>query len=156
MHQYEFQIPDVINCIDIEKEGIKSVNAGILGGNNIDFIQQYCKEAFAFFEQSAALFSTSYAGKLNVVVEQLLFYRLAIKSNQNIHFLLNSVAEEFSDLMQFNLIPNYQKYIHLVGFAKKSPYACDMVDRHLQYEFPDFHQNILQIFHSINTMSSNV
>lgn len=138
MYNRNFKIPDVL--ANIELSDICAVNAGILGGNNISFFKDYTQQALEILNSNIKKFNHKDAGRLNVVIEQLLFYRIAQQQNLDITYLLEDVKEDFSDLMQFTLVPKQKSYIHLVGFAKRILYACNMVERHLQYEFPEYYQ----------------
>jgi hypothetical protein len=143
LHAQHPVLPTALENINTSE--LRSLNAGVIGGNDLGFISEFCRQAFAFYNNNRSVFAGADAGKLNVVIEQLLFYRLAKAEGKPIHYLMESVHEDFSDLMQFNLVPRYQSYIHLVGSAKKNHFACNMIDRHLQYEFPDYYQQLQKV-----------
>lgn len=140
MKRRNFILPDILKNINYENNSICAVNAGILGGNDISFFQEYTKLAFEIFHANKKKFEHKDSGRLNVVIEQLLFYRMAESRGMNINFLLENVKEDFSDLMEFISVPKEKKYIHLVGSAKRLGIACNMIERHLQLEFPEYYQ----------------
>lgn len=146
--QRKFNIPSILENIDLSSDSdtICAANAGILGGNDISFFKEYSTLAFEFLNNNLRKFNHKDAGRLNVVIEQLFFYRMAKEQNKEIKYLLDDVKEDFSNLMRFVDLPHRSKYIHLVGFAKQILYACNMVERHLQYEFPDYYSFFIKSF----------
>lgn len=140
MKRKNFVLPDILKNINFENRSVCAVNAGTLGGNDISFFQEYTKLAFGIFHDNKKKFEHKDSGRLNVVIEQLLFYQLAESRGMDMNFLLRNINEDFSDLMEFILVPKEKKYIHLVGFAKRLGVACNMVERHLQLEFPEYYQ----------------
>ena len=55
---------------------IRAVNAGILGGNNISFINEYSHAAFEYINRNKAHLSSINVDRFNVFFEQHLFYSL--------------------------------------------------------------------------------
>jgi len=154
MKRRNFILPDILKNINCENNSICAVNAGTLGGNDISFFREYTKLAFEIFHANKKKFEHKDSGKLNVVIEQLLFYQMAENSGIDINFLLGNIKGDFSNLMEFILVPKEKKYIHLVGFAKRLGVACNMVERHLQLEFPEYYKFFLEKF-IVNTPMQN-
>ncbi len=143
---YAKQIPPSIKKFDWRTKGIQSVNAGILGGKDIGFIKEYCRQAFAFLRRNEGIIHNENASKINFVIEQYLFFRLAKSRKTEINFLLTSLSQDYSDLMQFHYIPYKQTFIHLVGSGKQNANACKMISFHLQSEFPSFYKRVSRYF----------
>lgn len=140
------QIPTAIKSHNYRRNGVQSINAGILGGNKINLFKEYSQLAFRFIKQNKSLLMNENAAKLNFVIEQYLFYRLANNENIEIDYLLNSTRQDYSDLMRFHLVPHRQTYIHLVGSGKQNDNACKMIELHLQAEFPDYWTIVNNLF----------
>ena len=61
---------------DFQKmEDLHALNAGILGGCDIDFFQKYCAEAFRYVEANLSNLSKMDANRFNVFFEQHLCYK---------------------------------------------------------------------------------
>jgi hypothetical protein len=144
------KIPVAIKSHDYRSNGVQSVNAGVLGGNKIEFFKEFSELAFSFVKWNKALLRNESAAKLNFVLEQYLFYRLALNNNIEITYLLNSTRQDYADLMRFHLVPHKQTYIHLVGSGKQNENACRMIELHLQAEFPEYWSNVNSLFEKKN------
>lgn len=140
-------IPQIVKTNYAELKDFTSVNAGIIGGNDMDFFQTYTHEAFNFVDKNIDKLDSINTGLFNCVYEQYLFYCLAKEKNITITpFLQLKPKKEFSELMCFNLVPYEKSYVHLIGFAKSSFYACEQVEMRLKYEYPQYHKLINQLF----------
>lgn len=127
------------NSIDILKKYLNysdynSINAGIIGGTDIEFIKEYSTSALNFIKEIENEWNSNEAAKLNFIAEQFFFYQLSLFKKKNINFLFESVGDENEDLMKFYLVPKSIKYIHLISNAKRNPYACHMIECHLYNE----------------------
>lgn len=111
-----------------------SINAGIIGGTDIEFIKDYSTTALNFINDIEKEWNSNEAAKLNFIAEQFFFYQLSLIKKKKINFLFESVGHENQDLMKFYLVPSCINYIHLISNAKKNPYACHMIECHLYNE----------------------
>ena len=61
---------------ELEKDSIMSYNAGIIGGNDLEFIAEYCRTAFNFIESNHLndINSKDIHINNNILFEQILFY----------------------------------------------------------------------------------
>jgi hypothetical protein len=59
-------------------EGFRAINAGILGGHNIDFYKKYTKEAFEFVNRNIDKLDKIDVGSFNIIFEQFLFFALKV------------------------------------------------------------------------------
>jgi hypothetical protein len=133
---------DIVKTYSSDKP-LTSINAGIIGGTDIDFFQQYTVEAFKFIQENLQHLNKINIGLFNNIFEQYLFYAMACDNNKPIHpFLTLSPKQEFSEMTNFHLLPNIQSFVHLAGYAKLNPYACEQVEMRLRYEFPEYYHNI--------------
>jgi hypothetical protein len=133
---------DILKNYAVDKTLI-SINAGIIGGTDLNFFQQYTAEAFKFVQENLQHVNKINIGLFNVIFEQYLFYVMAHNNNKQIHPFLNlSPNKEFSEMTHFHLLPNIQSFVHLAGYAKLNPYACEQVEMRLRYEFPEYYHNI--------------
>ncbi|MDR1227128.1 MAG: hypothetical protein LBK47_09575 [Prevotellaceae bacterium] len=146
MKNNNFQIHSSLSGPMNGNEPIISVNAGVLGGHDIDFINYYSCEALRFFYDNKPLFFSDAAAQLNIILEQLLFYQLAKKNNKHVSILFENISEDFSELMDFDSVPNSKSYIHLIGHAKKNYRVCGVLEKQLQYDFPTEYKTLDNYF----------
>ncbi len=125
----------------ILKKGIPEnfwvANAGIIGGNDIDFFQNYCRIAEEFVGKNYHSMSQINIGFFNTILDEYLFSCLAEEQGRNVQYLIDvPVEESFKAVVRFNLVPFIDKYVHLVGYAKQNNYACEQMELRFKYEFP--------------------
>ena len=124
----------------------KAANMGIFGGNNIDFIQQYCKEANSLFDKlyDGILNSGNRKGIFNMIYEQLLLTELAKGKHQEVSYLITKC--DLNELVKYSTIETAQyesKYTHCLGRLKKYSYICEQIEYRLKYEYPSYYYRIL-------------
>jgi len=124
-----------------------SANAGIFGGNDIDFIKDYSQTALDFIFKNLDVFASSgHSGKINAVVEQLLFVRMAAFCNKEITYLFNYVSESFQELINIHNASVCSSFMHMVGKAKKDELCCRMIENFLKKDYPDYYETICRVF----------
>lgn len=146
----DYYPPDVLWFRENVTSKIDEVNAGILGGNDLPFINKYCKEAFNFVDQNMRkALEVEHAGMFNTVFEQYLFYCMANVENRDIQYYFEeSIDCEFGEVVNFVDVPFKSKFIHLLSFYKGSAFCCQKVMQHLWYEFPEYYFFILDFLKS--------
>jgi hypothetical protein len=146
---------EIVQNYSVNKN-LTAINAGIIGGTDIDFFQQYTYEAFEFVNRNLGQLDKINVGLFNNVFEQYLFYAMAQNEKKDIHSFLNlKPNEEFTDAMTFNLLPNIKSFIHLIGFAKRNVHACEQVEMRLRYEFPEYYERVCSLFDNEYFPNSN-
>jgi hypothetical protein len=127
---------------------INEVNAGILGGNNIDFFAIYTKEVFDFVKNNKAqieLVEEMGITYVNTIFEQYFFYKLATNNKIDIEYLcLNKISPPFREFVKFESLPYSNTYIHTIAFYKKIFSIGANVAHRLWYEYPNFYYLILK------------
>lgn len=148
-------IPEYLKNIEIEKfitgevlvvdSEYASINAGIFGGKDINFLKEYTNEVFEIVNKNKEYITNDIGGFINVVLEQLVFYRLAAKRNKQITPLLNTdYFSRFITLVNFEYCPFNIKYIHCLGDFKKNLDICEQVEFRLKYHFPIFYNQTVK------------
>lgn len=121
----------------------REANTGVLGGTNIDFIQEYCELADEFHVKNSKSLLNIDIGHFNMVMEQFLFTCLAKHKRLKVSYVISSYQRyAWNDILRFNLVPIVEKYIHLVGGAKRNKYACQQLELRLCHEFPKEYSRI--------------
>lgn len=149
-------IPDYLKNIDIEaiirnknlitNSENHSINAGIFGGSDISFIKDYTGEVFKILEKNKDKIYDNISGFINIVLEQMVFYKFSQRNNKEITPLFDlSYFTEFTTLASFELAPFDTKYIHCLGDFKKMKEICEQVEFRLKYLYPHYHTKIVNL-----------
>ena len=131
-------------------------NIGIIGGTDIDFFQEYCSTAYRFLENNSENLAKINIGGFNQILDEYLFTCLAQEKTQKINFLIDNVnynnpnVETYEHVLRFHLVPIIDKYIHVVGLAKQSNYACEQLELRLKYEFPGEYKKIVKVIDTLH------
>ena len=121
----------------------RSVNAGVLGGTNFGFLSTYGKTALGIINANlSSLKSDCKNGAVNLVLEQLLLYNMCENNKIDISYIIPVLSSDYKEVLNFHRIPVLETFIHLIGCAKKSLFACEQVEFRLQYEFPEYYHYI--------------
>ncbi len=128
----------------------KAYNAGILGGNDFSFFQEYAQLAKEFYVKNIdKLDAMNKESKcVNLVVEQYLFYALSQKRNADVNCLIHDITEQkqYNDYCDILFTPNKVKYMHSLGDYKKSNMINNFISFALKKEFPEYWHRIMEIF----------
>lgn len=109
---------------EIRKESISSYNAGVLGGNDLDFIKAYCNTAFRFIEDNGLNKSKSVSINYNILFEQILFYVLAAQQPEKkvatvLPDIINDSGYMYEQFCDFSTFFTTRPYMHIIGGYKK-------------------------------------
>jgi hypothetical protein len=123
---------------------IMQANAGILGGNDINFIQRYCKEAFKFVDENKEkALKVKHPGMFNTIFEQYLFYCMANTENKPIKYLFEEEIDcNFEKIVPFEDIPYNARFIHILGSHKRNIFFNQKIMQYLWYEFPQYYNRV--------------
>ncbi|WP_348745632.1 DUF6734 family protein [Tenacibaculum sp. 190524A05c] len=132
---------ELINSL-YKNQNIHAFNAGIIGGQNHEFFRLLKEKVLSFIDENVHLFEKIDVGIFNTIFEQQLGFALAEKNNIPIHYYLQDVDSDFSKVINFHTVPFDSKYVHCIGYAKKSEFACEQLEARLQYHFPDFYTQL--------------
>jgi len=124
-----------------------SVNAGIFGGNDIEFIKTYSLSALAFIKKYMNdILGFGAPATLNAVLEQYLFYQMAFARSKPVDFMFDHVSENFREVMRLEHVPHCSSFVHLFGSAKRDILSCSIVGNFLKREFSEYHALISSKF----------
>ena len=135
---------EIIQFRQQENNAIVEANAGIFGGNDIEFIKDYCEEAFRFVNKSMdKALSVKHSGMFNTVFEQYLFYCMANQRHKKIDYLFeDKIDTNFEEMVRVTDIPYNSKFIHLLSYHKKPLLHNQKIMQHLWYEFPKYYERV--------------
>lgn len=125
-------------------EHIFASNAGIIGGNNLDFIQKYCDAAFNFIESNKTNIEKVTTRNLNFLVEQISLYYLAESENIPVSYYMPEPVDHplYADYLRFVDVPDVAM-VHPVGGCKRFPFILNHLANRLKLEFPEYFYHIL-------------
>lgn len=126
---------------------VNSINAGIIGGNNLSFIHDYGQEAVRFVERNLNdLDKLSNLKGFNLIFEQCLFYSMAKQRGEEIVCLLNEKMNlEYRELVRFWDVPGIRTYIHAISTYKEHYVIGEQIAQRLWYEYPEYFYRIQRL-----------
>ncbi|WP_413667664.1 DUF6734 family protein [Mucilaginibacter sp. Mucisp86] len=130
---------------------LTAINAGIIGGYDIDFYKNYCALAFEFVKQNEHnILNSDLKGAYNLYFEQLFYAKLLFMKYGDAQTaagtLLSENAGHMYNLTSFGLVPQVQKYIHMIGQAKSHIKLALHMEERFSFEFPRFYKHISNIY----------
>jgi hypothetical protein len=147
--EFGMELPHYLLPI-MDEEGVPdSINAGVIGGHDLPFIWQYTEEAFRFFEKNEDIFnSRPITNHFNCLVEQILFYGLAVRDGKHLDQVLKEKVEsnDYSGFANFEGVPVTTTYIHPVGTYKRNRIVCQQLAERLELDYPDIFSRIISLF----------
>ena len=137
--------------IDNEQE-IKSYNAGIFGGNDLSFFEEYTLKAFEFVDMNINKMQKININAFNTIYEQYLFYCLAKKHQKKVGVFLPDIVDDlrYKGFADFFEVPYNKKYIHLHGSYKKNYSICRQMANRLRNDYPEYYYRIIKLFKKNN------
>ncbi len=135
----------------IERDSIPSYNAGVLGGNDLDFIQEYCQTAFRLIEDNRLneLTCANINVNNNVFFEQVLFAALAEERGKTVTTVLDRTVRDdgysygcFCNLYMFERT----KLMHIIGGHKRNLRFYELLAKTLLDRYPEYYKRIIELF----------
>ena len=130
----------------LKEESIASYNMGLFGGNDLDFIHEYCKEALALCDRNKA---TCLNGNFNLLFEQILF---AYKTKQEklpvstiFPGVFNDNGYTANDFCQLEEYPQ-RSYFHLLGGHKRNRDITESLEEVLFINYPESYRAVTALF----------
>jgi hypothetical protein len=125
---------------------LRTINAGIIGGNDIKFFDRYIKQIEKFILTNKPILSKLKDGFINSIYEQMFYYLLAKKENKTIG--LCTIGDQLSTRFDwfpfdFTYSPKHG-YMHLLAGLKRRFDAYVFVSLYLARIAPDIHEHIIQ------------
>lgn len=153
----KINIPDYIKTC-YEGIFVNSYNAGLLGGNDLSFIQEYLSEIKSFIDNNALQISSSERRFLyNVVFEQWLYYGMTKKHNKIVKTYYSRPITDF-DMKEahvpFQILSLGElKYLHVMEY--KDNIRCNrFIAYKMQEDFPHMYERILSVCHHLGVKST--
>ena len=148
-------LPEVL---DTDSEMLKDgsqYNAGIIGGNDIAFFQDFCQTAFQFIDKNLDILNDLKGENIcfPCIFEQYLFSCMAHQKGIDVKTLLpisDTPLDNFNSLLDFHDKQNIL-FIHLIGDHKKEAHNMCLVAETLWQEFPEYYDKIIKKYNAYET-----
>nr|WP_299344865.1 DUF6734 family protein [Allomuricauda sp.] len=140
VHQHFKKVPKEFEM----KEGqtLKLINAGVIGGNDLNVFKKYTAKAFELVNNNKDKIGAINGGIFNLYYEQFLLSNIIFQDKIKVATLFDQPDCEI-DLAAFHHIPKLKKYIHLISHLKLSTHYMEQVVARLQLEFPQYYGRLL-------------
>ncbi|MBO0931469.1 DUF6734 family protein [Fibrella aquatilis] len=151
MEQINASFTYISPCFHTQAQGmLTAVNAGIIGGTDIAFFNDYTAEAFRFVDRNLlALEHISSLDLYNTIYEQLLFYTLAQARQVDITCCFGGLGKRLDWLFAFpGTLPTSQ-YTHAAGGGKRDKIVCSRLEHRLRSDYPDYYYWLM---HKLRTL----
>ncbi len=127
---------------------IYAYNAGIFGGSDIPFFQEYTQKAIEFVKKNENVLSKINVGGFNIFFEQYLFYVLVKKYKKKVGVLFEEVIgdNEYIGFGDFIEVPHNKQYLHLLGVFKRDKAVCEQMADRLRLDYPEYYYRIIDLF----------
>lgn len=136
-----------------------AVNAGVLGGQDISFFQDYCKVVLDFISLNSDLISKlPLADYYNMFFEQFFFAQMAKQKYGSLN-QIGTVLEEnkgfLHNVTRFGLVPQVNNYIHMIGQSKANLELASHIEQRLLFEFPEVYKRIDSLYPQCNRSTNH-
>ena len=104
----KFYVPDFILRARTLGFGSSAYNAGIIGGQNIEFFKAFCKQAFEFVDRNCDKLVDIEFGLFNTIFEQQLFYCMSKDFEINV----SCYSSVFTNDEMDDVLSNYDFFVN--------------------------------------------
>ncbi len=122
----------------------RAYNMGIFGGRNIEFIQKYCTESFAFVNKNEKIFNKIDQFNFNIFFEQVLFFEMAKKEKQEVNsYIKEDIGDnQYTNFGSFDDVPHKRTYLHLLGDFKRQLIVCKKLESYVIKYYPEYYKKL--------------
>jgi hypothetical protein len=148
LHNSNIQLP---KCVQkgLQEDSISSYNMGVFGGNDLQFVKQYCNDVQEFIDINGMNNSKSINSRIecNIFFEQILFAALVEEKKKKVSNIIKHdmydqcyTVSEFCNLYAYNNYP----LLHLLGGHKRNMYVQKMLRHTFAYKYPEMFKSIYE------------
>ena len=125
---------------------IPCANVGIIGGNDIGFMQAYTAEVLSFLERNAACIAQykMSVSVLNIFFEQVIFYGLAQERQAKIDYLFDDENTPVG-IAYFHEAHRNKGFVHAYSGFKNRRIVYTAVERELKEAYPREYARVLRL-----------
>ena len=149
LHNPQIRLPECVQK-GLQEDSIASYNMGLFGGNDLQFIRQYCNEVQKFFDTNGMNNAESVNSRIecNVFFEQILLAALVEEMQKKVGCIVKHdmydqsyTISEFCNLYKFHEFPLH----HLLGGHKRNVYVLRMLRHSFAHKHPRMYGQIYKL-----------
>lgn len=145
LRELGMKFPSLFEGLSLKKEDFKSINAGVFGGNDIEFIHEFSYKSQHFIQNNIGKVNHKLRESLFAIVyEQLFISLLAQKKNIEIQYLIDGFSKKEFDIIDFKNKYGVKKYVHLINKTKYFFEHCREMEMQLLCDYPEYHERIIE------------
>lgn len=133
---------------EVDEAIISVLNAGIIGGNDIEFIHRYTESIYQFIHKNQDVLRSVHDGFINSIYEQMFFYCLAKSNNKTVSLCIK--GEKLSTLYDWMKVDmscmKKRGYCHMLAGIKRRRTSQIFVSRLLEKMAPELHHHIINTY----------
>ncbi|MFA0964339.1 DUF6734 family protein [Roseivirga sp. BDSF3-8] len=138
VYKYFEVIPAYLQGLNEQFEFIPAINAGILGGNDLEFFKTYTSEAFNFVNaNSQTIPKLTDIGGFNSVYEQSLFRFLSQDQGKGITFMFPDSPDTPEQVGFIHEASVHDDFVHCVGGFKRQYMVYALMESRMKALYPD-------------------
>lgn len=131
-------VPKYMQGLTEQFEFIPAINAGILGGTDLDFFETYTGEAFDFVNANRDdIPKLTDVGGFNSVYEQSLFRFLSHERGKEIAFMFPDSPDTPENVGLIHEAENHDHFVHCVGGFKRQYMVYTLMESRMKALYPD-------------------
>lgn len=138
-------VPDAFYSSIQKNHMIVGANAGVMGGNDTGFFENFSSQAFDFIKKNTTRLDKINVFLFNVIMEQFLFHSLAEERSLPIEYFTRNINHRCDEIVDLMGSPTQVKYVHPSGPYKKDRLTCELVAFYLKKYHPVYHDRILSL-----------
>ena len=138
-------VPDELLRSFKKNGGVRAMNAGIIGGSDLDFFGEFAEKAFLFVNKNYERIPEVDIKIFNIIFEQFLFQALSEIKEITVNYLLEDINSHHDGLLDFPQAPKKRKYLHALGAFKKQLPAENHIEKGLLLYYPDYYFRIIDL-----------
>jgi|TARA_E500000318_G_scaffold111365_1_gene129708 hypothetical protein len=151
LEKNKFNLPKEFKNDFDSRRRFDSSNAGIIGGNNIDFFKEYVDRAFHFIDTNVDKINKNVNGSsFAIIYEQYLFSVLARNKGIEIKHFITDKDENIKHISDFFNRFGAKKFVHLLSNAKSMMECYSELELQLLCDYPDYHKRISSFYDNKN------
>jgi hypothetical protein len=119
-------------------------NMGIFGGNDLEFIKEYCAASLRFVDRNKQNTGKIDLFNFNIFFEQVLFYEMSEIHQKKVDVLIHEEIgdNEYKGFGNFDEVPHKRTYLHLLGFFKRQHEISRKLEVYVLKYYPQYYRKI--------------
>jgi hypothetical protein len=134
---------------ELQSEGsIFSINAGVLGGNQLPFFKVYKQLAFGIIDANRQNLTKVPYNLLNICIEQFLYYCVSKERGVSVSYIIDNQGQfdpTYPGFANFHKVPYADWFIHCMADYKRQEVVVWHLANRLRQDYPNYYYRILRL-----------